>query len=67
MSVKGTDPAFGRKGDVGLKVSIIGSGFAPGATASWALNGSPSASGYSPLLMRDYARLAGNMHMLGHA
>ena len=44
LSVKGTDPAYGRRGDVGLRVTIEGSGFAPGATASWALNGSPSAS-----------------------
>lgn len=39
--VTSTDPPYGHQGDVALAVGIFGSGFAPGAVASWERNGSP--------------------------
>lgn len=43
LSVAATAPAYGRQGDVGLAVTITGSGFKPGAQASWKLDGGPTA------------------------
>lgn len=38
-SVTAADPSFGRRGDVGLAVTILGSGFDPASQASWELGG----------------------------
>ena len=38
-SVAAADPPFGRRGDVGLAVTITGSGFDQGSRASWERNG----------------------------
>lgn len=38
-SVTAADPSFGRRGDVGLAVTILGSGFDQGSQASWELGG----------------------------
>jgi len=40
-TVTSTDPPYGHQGDAGLVVGITGTGFAPGAVASWERNGSP--------------------------
>lgn len=39
LSVAATDPSFGRRGDVGLAVTITGSGFDQGSQASWERGG----------------------------
>lgn len=40
-SVTATSPASGREGEVGLVVSVLGSGYAAGAQAAWERNGVP--------------------------
>jgi hypothetical protein len=40
-SVTAADPPFGKQGEVGYRVRITGSGFEPGAQASWERNGVP--------------------------
>ncbi|MDH5284766.1 MAG: hypothetical protein OEW80_12875 [Gemmatimonadota bacterium] len=40
-TVTSTNPPYGHQGDAGLVVGITGSGFAPGAVATWERNGSP--------------------------
>lgn len=42
LSVAATTPAYGHQGDVGLAVTITGSGFKQGAQASWKLDGGPT-------------------------
>lgn len=41
VSVTSTDPPYGYRGDTQKLVRITGSGFSPGAQASWERNGSP--------------------------
>lgn len=38
-TVASTDPAWGKRGDIGLSVRILGSGFDAGSRASWERNG----------------------------
>lgn len=38
-AVSGAAPAYGRQGEVGEEVTITGSGFAPGAVATWSRDG----------------------------
>jgi len=40
-TVTATNPPYGHRGDAGLVVGITGTGFAPGAVASWERNGGP--------------------------
>ena len=42
-SITATNPAYGHRGDAGLAVTITGTGFKPGAQASWKLDGNPTA------------------------
>ena len=41
-TVSAAAPAYGRQGETGEDVTITGSGFAPGAVATWSRNGDTS-------------------------
>jgi hypothetical protein len=41
ITVSSADPAYGKQGETGKQVRIIGSGFEPGDQASWQRNGIP--------------------------